>query len=172
MSRRSCFQFTNIARERTGRGSGSRSALGSSVRRRRAGARAAAQSQVGGRCGGARGLPKPGGVAACGTCQEDEASAPPVSVFPLCHGAHIPQNTWGRGLRVHLRFRARTGIGWGRRRPGRGCGRVPTTPAPGWRLTPGWLPWSPWPSSRLSGPQCCPGGDKSTLFVSSVPRKG
>lgn len=55
MSRRSCFQFTNIARERTGRGSGSRSALGSSVRRRRAGARAAAQSQVGGRCGGARG---------------------------------------------------------------------------------------------------------------------
>lgn len=127
MSRRSCFQFTNIARERTGRGSGSRSALGSSVRRRRAGARAAAQSQVGGRRGGgagARGLPKPGGVAACGTCQEDEASAPPVSVFPLCHGAHIPQNTWGRGLRVHLRFRARTGIGRGRR-PGRCCAESP-----------------------------------------------
>lgn len=177
MSCRSCFQFTNIAGERTGRGSRSWSAPGSSVWRRRAGARAAAQSQVGGRRGGGAGARGGSGApetrGSCGMWHlpGDGGSAPPVSVFPLCHGANIANSTWGRGLRIHLHFRARTGTGWGRRRPGRCCGTVPTTLAPGWWLTPSTLSWCPRPSSKLSGPQCCPGRDKSTLFVSLVPQR-
>lgn len=119
---------------------------------------------------GARGPLKLGGVAACGTCQEMEAVRPLFLSF-LCATGRTSPTAHGAEDYAFICI-----LGQGLELDGEeGDPAVAAAQFPRLLLLGGGFPstlsWCPRPSSKLSGPQCCPGRDKSTLFVSLVPQR-